>query len=332
MAPRFFTQGSWAYKTLNSPGHQPPQQADIDDGCYLPMGFLTQSERPSLAAEIFFAVAEKALDPLVKSRSWKLSRKPTCIRIEIGLSAHVDVPLYAIPDGEFHTLVEAHALRKSMTFDARHDSANQPDVWEALPAGKVLLAHRDEGWIHSDPRPVKDWFIDQISVKGEQLRRVVRYLKAYRDWSWRSGGPSSILLMAAAAPLFRREVGRDDEALLHVANGLPAALRKGVANPVNPQESLTERLRNSDSSTDAVENAAQVLEKLARWLDAALNSSHADQACTWMREMFGPRFPDRADRVKVLVPATAALGAQALIADTPAQAGPSELVGRARAG
>ena len=29
--PRFFTQGSWAYKTLNAPA-QAPQQADVDDG------------------------------------------------------------------------------------------------------------------------------------------------------------------------------------------------------------------------------------------------------------------------------------------------------------
>jgi len=31
--PRFFTQGSWAYKTLNAPA-QNPQQADLDDGAY----------------------------------------------------------------------------------------------------------------------------------------------------------------------------------------------------------------------------------------------------------------------------------------------------------
>lgn len=34
--PRFFTQGSWSYKTLNAPA-KAPQQADLDDGVYLPM-------------------------------------------------------------------------------------------------------------------------------------------------------------------------------------------------------------------------------------------------------------------------------------------------------
>jgi len=54
--PRFFTQGSWAYKTLNAPA-QRPQQADVDDGCYLPLSFLTLTDSPSVAADVFFGVA-----------------------------------------------------------------------------------------------------------------------------------------------------------------------------------------------------------------------------------------------------------------------------------
>ena len=69
--PRFFTQGSWAYKTLNAPA-QHPQQADVDDGCYLPMSFVSQTKRPSTAATVFFAAAEEALKPLVEERRWKL--------------------------------------------------------------------------------------------------------------------------------------------------------------------------------------------------------------------------------------------------------------------
>src|SRR5258707_12842423 len=40
VTPRFFTQGSYAYDTLNRPTQVPPQQADMDDGCYLPMSFM----------------------------------------------------------------------------------------------------------------------------------------------------------------------------------------------------------------------------------------------------------------------------------------------------
>lgn len=328
--PRFFTQGSWAYKTLNAPA-QRPQQADVDDGCYLPLGFLTLTDSPSVAADVFFGVAEKALAGLVNNKGWKLSGKPTCIRVEISDLAHIDIPLYAIPDKEFETLVKAENVRRAALDGIRHFSEATIDSWEDLPSTKVLLAHREDGWMHSDPRPVKEWFVDQVKTRGEQLRRVVRYIKAYRDWTWKSGGPSSILLMAAAAPLFVKQDRRDDQALVDVVKKLPAALRKGVSNPVNLNESLTDRLRASNEDVDLVEQAALKFEDLGLRLQAALDAGNAEQACAWLRGLFGPRFPDRPDRVKVGAAEVASAVASA-IASSPAIAGPSELVGRTRAG
>jgi hypothetical protein len=325
--PRFFTQGSWAYKTLNAPA-QAPQQADVDDGCYLPLSFLTQTDKPSVAADVFFEVAEKALQPLVDERGWTLSGKPTCIRIEISDLAHIDVPLYAIPDKEFATLVKAENVRR-VALDSIAFAEAKADSWDEMPTTKVLLAHREDGWTHSDPRPVKKWFVDQVEKKGVQLRRIVRYLKAYRDWTWPSGGPSSILLMAAASPLFFKQDRRDDQALLEVVNGLPAVLRNGVNNPANSDESLTDRLRASSSEVDMVEQAAATFEEFGRQLQSALDAGNAAQACTWMRKLFGPRFPDQPDRIKV---STAVSAVAATIAASPAIAGPSELMGRTRAG
>lgn len=81
--PRFFTQGSWAYKTLNAPAHL-PQQADIDDGAYMPLSFVSQTKRPSTASSIFFTAAEAALRPLVIEKGWKLATdKPTLSLIHI---------------------------------------------------------------------------------------------------------------------------------------------------------------------------------------------------------------------------------------------------------
>jgi hypothetical protein len=96
--PRFFTQGSSAYKTLNRPA-QTPQQADIDDGCYLPMSFLSKTTRPSIAAAAFFEVSQAALAPLAKLRGWRLiTDKATCVRVEISTFAHVDVLLTLTPN------------------------------------------------------------------------------------------------------------------------------------------------------------------------------------------------------------------------------------------
>jgi hypothetical protein len=328
--PRFFTQGSWAYKTLNGPS-QVPQQADIDDGCYLPIGFLSMTKRPKVAANVFFEVVLEALEPLTKERGWPIATKPTCIRIEISSTAHLDLPLYAIPDDEFETLAKA-AL--TADFSDALSEEQERDLWEKLPTEKVMLAHRDLGWLHSDPRPIKDWFLDQVGVKGEQFRRVVRYLKAWRDWNWDEGGPSSILLMAAAAPLFERMVRREDEALLNVVRQMPLRLRQGVLNPVNPTESFTERLRRSDKEKDLLEEAAEKFQEFSNNLSATLAAGNASQGCTWMRQMVGGRFPDRPDMVKVnpAAAAGASTSIAAAIASSPAMAGPEEIPDRTRAG
>lgn len=318
--PRFFTQGSWAYKTLNAPA-QHPQQADIDDGCYLPLSFVTQTKRPSVAATVFFAAAEEALKPLVEKRCWKLvTDKPTCIRIVIATYAHIDIPLYAIPDEEFVML--AKNSMEHYGYDSLTEAVKraEQDAWTALPADKVLLAHRECNWISSDPRPVKEWFLGEVEAKGEQFRRVIRYLKAFRDWRWPSDGPSSILLMAAAAPLFEKRDRRDDLALLDVVAELSSRLRAGVNNPVEQSESLTERL-----GQEGVEEAAKAFENFEKVLRAATDAGSPSQACIWMQKEFGSRFPNTPERVIVVSVA-------ATIAAAPAIAGPSEFVGRTKAG
>ncbi|MGV8864675.1 MAG: CBASS cGAMP synthase [Pseudomonas sp.] len=321
--PRFFTQGSWAYKTINSPAHLPPQQSDVDDGAYLPISFLKGTKRPSVASSIFFRAAEEALRVLVLSKraeGWKLvTDKPTCIRIEISATAHIDIPLYSIPDDEYVTL-EKSAARYG--FDSVADAVNNrmAESWTSLPTKEVLLAHREENWIASDPRPIKDWFVEEVEAQGEQLQRVVRYLKAFRDWQWKTGGPSSILLMAAAVPLFSKMDRRDDLALLEVLKNLPATLRNGVNNPIAGDESLSGRM-----SRDALEEAAKKFEMFEEHLNGAVNASDATTACIWMTSMFGPRFPNRPSRIKQVTVA-------ATIAAVPAQAAASELVGRTKAG
>jgi hypothetical protein len=313
--PRFFTQGSWSYKTLNAPAKE-PQQADLDDGVYLPMTFVKLTKRPSTASQIFFAAAEQALTPLVKKKEWTMdSGKATCIRIEISGRAHVDVPLYAIPDEEFILL---RASLESRGFDSISEAVTKAelDVWTALPRDSVLLAHRKENWKKSDPRPLRDWFVGEVEVKGDQLRRIVRYLKAYRDWRWPEGGPTSILLMATAVPLFEAQHGRDDLALLNVAAGMAKSLRAGVANPTDQNESLTERL-----GAEKVEEAAVAFEGFEKFLLGALECSNPEQACAWMIEKFGNRFPNEPDWVKV-----------SSVKDTVAAVAPvaaaSEIVGR----
>lgn len=316
--PKFYIQGSWAYRTLNRPHTTPPQQSDLDDGVYLPMSIMTGHDKPSVASALFFEATEAALAPLVKQKSWRMSTKPTCIRVEISDYAHIDVPLYAIPDEDFVLLKASMEARGYAALNFVMDSAN--DRWTALPTDHVLLAHREENWIKSDPRAMKDWFVQAVHDHGEQLRRVVRYLKAFRDKSWSKGGPSSILLMAAAASIFEQRRARDDLALADVVRQLPTVLREGVRSPIDSKVYLTDSL-----TPDELEDAAARFEEFSRYLSGAISATDKQIACNWVRQMLGNRFPNRADLV-------VAVTVSEIVQATPAEPGPHELVKTTKAG
>lgn len=320
--PKFFIQGSWAYKTLNRPCQTPPQQSDVDDGVYLPMSIVKEENRPSMAIKDFRAAVSDVLEPLCEEKGWELFSKATCMRVEISTFAHIDLPLYAIPDEQYAMILEGMEARNFTVLKAFAANSEQ-DSWKKLPSDKILLACED-GWITSDPLKMKEWFELEISDKEEQLRRVIRYIKAFRDNQWDKGGPSSILLMAAACPLFEFKYKRDDLALLHVVAGLPSALRMGVKSPIDSKVYLTDALGEK-----GVEEAAEKFDTLRVSLKAATaESANKDMACLWMRSMLGDRFPDRPDLISDL-PAQAM---PAVMAAIPPERGPSEIVKRTKAG
>ncbi|MGE8303286.1 MAG: CBASS cGAMP synthase [Pseudomonas kermanshahensis] len=320
--PKFFIQGSWAYKTLNRPCQTPPQQSDVDDGVYLPMSIVTEENRPMMAIKDFRAAVSDVLQPLCDGKGWELTSKATCLRVEISTFAHIDLPLYAIPDDQYALIVESMEARNYGMLKSIATNSEQ-DCWKKLPSDKILLACEDK-WIVSDPLKMKEWFELEISDKEEQLRRVIRYIKAFRDNQWDKGGPSSILLMAAACPLFTFHYKRDDLALLAVVSGLPDALREGVKSPVDSKVYLTEAL-----GEEGVEEAAEKFETFKKYLVASIeDSAQKEMACRWMRTMLGDRFPDRPD----LISESVSQSMPAAMAAIPPEKGPSEIVKRTKAG
>lgn len=139
----------------------------------------------------------------------------------ISAQTHIDVPLYAIPGAEFMLMEKAVQAR---TLDGALDSrADSVDRWDALPSDCVLLAHREEGWKASDPRKIHDWFVDAVELYGERLRRVCRYLKAWRDHNRpHLDGVSSISHLVLS--LARRRIG--------------SAPKYGRSNPTIPGRKL----------------------------------------------------------------------------------------------
>jgi hypothetical protein len=301
--PKFITQGSYAYRLLNAPARPPRQQADLDDGLYLPLSFCEDTGSPKAASKALIDLLETSIRMIASERHWHINTdNPNCTRIVIAPDQHIDVPLYSIPDHEFRAIVQKrHALAKSMlTLDSFAIADSLDDRWELMPP-RVRLAHKLKGWLDSDPRPLKDWIERQVLLKTEQLRRVIRYLKAWRDaQSWPDGDPKSLLFMALAdAALDRHISSRDDLALLQVCERIPVLLCRAVSIPVIPEQDLTRAL-------DEDEIRALFLQRignLQQTLSACISGRHApSEACAMLRAQFGPRFPDRPDRIVAETP------------------------------
>jgi hypothetical protein len=150
----------------------------------------------------------------------------------------------------------------------------------------------------------------------------VRYLKAFRDKQWEDKGPSSILLMAAACPLFEYIDKRDDRALLKVVKGIPDALRNGVQSPIDPEASLTAHMPK-----EAIADAVELFQEFAKHLEGAINATDAQIAQNWLHSMLGDRFPYAPDRMK-----SNPEGLPASMAAIAPLAGPAEPVKRTKAG
>lgn len=328
--PRFFTQGSGAYKLMNRRAWMPPQQIDLDDGVYLPMTFV-KGTRPSQAAELFFAIVDAALEDLIKREGWmELVKKDTCARVVIDGACHVDVPLYAIPDAEFGRLSK-HAQDRAICdsdgdIDFMRSRRMKLDTWEEIDSDKVLLAHRKEDWKPSDPRKIHDWFLGAVDLYGELLRRECRYLKAWRDHH-EMDHVSSIVLMVCAFNAFEecgnlRVPRRDDLSLLEIATRLPDMFAGDIANPAEPEELL-----NRGWTTQERRNAIKAAAAMHDQLDTAINHCYLPEvAVDRMRTVFGDRIPNRPDLVGVHSAAAAAVVA------APAIVVPAPAVGRSTSG
>lgn len=300
--PKFFTQGSFAYKTVNRPCH-PGQQIDLDDGCYLPMSFAKEFE-VGTASDVFFRAVETVLQPVAAARKWEMVRKETCTRLVLDSSKHIDIPLYAIPDTEFKRLQESAQVREfTAVAKAGAMDSLRPIQWDDLPHNKVLLALRSGGWRSSDPRPVLQWVKNQASTKGDQWLHVVRYMKAWRDYQWPNGGPTSICLMAAVDRVFNRGQKRDDMALLDVLTQLPVIFAGNIYNPADTSPRQEDRERLSTHLDEDPNLRNEVVQKLRAFGSDLHRAIHgrvsAQEACTLLRRHLGTRIPLRPEWVSV---------------------------------
>lgn len=289
-SPRFMTQGSAMYGTLNNPCIVPPQQMDYDIGCYLPLSEHMEEENPIDAENIFFKVADKILADLVEKEGWKSysTEKDTCCRVIINEKIHIDIPLYSVPDKEFNTIKDRLIkCCESYQFSGLAEDARKEPSWDDFEFTEVLLAHRQIGWKKSDPRDLNIHFEKVTQYKGEQIRRLFRYMKAFRDKQWKTKGLSSIFLMCVIdRVILAMNKNGDAIAFLQVLKEFSNLSSRHIDNPTDKEEKI------SISSEDY--NKLKAF-SLAFYTD--LNKAIYDQylsgieACKLIQKHLGDRFP-----------------------------------------
>ena len=287
-SPRFRTQGSWKHGTINMPAYH-SQQLDIDDGCYIPVSVFEELADPKSSSDLFFRAMDAVLSALCEEKSWRLdTSNQSCVRLEIQKNAHIDVPLYATPENTYEIL-EARATACNANFTKAFNLDALPK-WSMLETDQVLLAIRGKGWKRSDPGPISEWVQSAKRNHGIRFTNLVRYMKAWRDYQWETGGPTSISLMVAIDECLSSIAGdiKDDQALLLVAQKLLPlfAVSGQILNPIDGEEDLTEKLDRTDQRQDVVNR----LTLFAHEMELALNAN-PDTCNRKLMDLFGPRLP-----------------------------------------
>ena len=151
------------------------------------------------------------------------------------------------------------------------------------------LAHRGDGWIDSDPRDFYQWF---NGIKdNSQLRRMVRYLKAWADYEEYTHGtkmPSGCIMTILAEKLYVRN-DRDDIAFRDILVAMHESLsaKFECLRPTFPEG------ENLFGGYKWMLRKSAFLSALADFKDdanRAINSKNPHDACMKWQLYFGDRF------------------------------------------
>tara|TARA_R110002050_G_scaffold158381_5_gene287688 strand:- start:11109 stop:12104 length:996 start_codon:yes stop_codon:yes gene_type:complete len=181
-------------------------------------------------------------------------RKASCVRVQFADGHHIDIPIYY----------------------------KEYDVPE--------LAHKSQGWIESDPRAFYRWF---NKLKTSQLERIVRYLKAWKNYREDKNTslnlPSGFALTILAANHYT-EKENDDEALFSTVETMLDELERSFQclRPTIPEgEDVF-----SDYSETRKDNFLETLKSLKKDLARARAEPNFKKATEILRaNQFGNRLP-----------------------------------------
>lgn len=253
--PKFYSQGSFSMKTTVLAPTPECTDYDIDDGIYL------QNIDTSKPVDEWDVTPEDAQDwvyDAVKEHTKDgAEKKKKCVRVLYKGEKHVDLPIYAKKD-------EKH-----------------------------YVAVKDEGWIESNPSGINDWFKEQIKANGEQLRRVVKYLKAWKENRHCSNKSlefwGGFQLTVLVGMYFQGNSDDDEQAFYETIRNINSNLVKHppLNSPVSPYHDTV-----SDYSDAKNRKFKEEFKKLTDASKAAHEETDCQKKAEKWKDIFGNRFPN----------------------------------------
>lgn len=259
--PKYYTQGSYSMKTAIIPLDD---EFDLDNGVYL-QGYSTDEEEWPATQTVHTWVKE-AVEGHTSNNPID---KNTCVRVVYEDKYHIDLPIYIM------------------------GKDNEEDV--------AFLAHKSKGWVKSDPKAFTNWFQDYVKRDGQVIRRMVKYLKAWKDYKNIDIKGIAITILVCENSCLTDD--RDDISLLDTITNIYDTLEENFQcyKPVTP----TDEDLFADLSETAKEGILGALKKIIKELDRAIYETNNEKKATdILRNIFGERFPEGEDENKDMYEAT----------------------------
>ena len=247
-APKHSSQGSFHMHTAIMPKEE--EDFDLDNGVYL-QGYATdQTNWPTTLS------VHDDIISAVEGHTKEISDKDTCIRVNYQDNYHIDLPIYIMgKDG------------------------SGKDV--------AYLAHTTKNRQISDPKAFSDWFTEKVKEHGKELRRTVRYIKAWTNHN--SINLKGITITILASECFYSEENGPLILLGTITNILDRLEDDFTCyKPVRPKhEDLLSSYTYYEQQT-LLEDLKTLKNKIN---DAIYDSPNEREASEMLRELFGSRFP-----------------------------------------
>lgn len=260
--PKFWSQGSFEMNTTVNPIPETDDSGNVLLKYDLDYGIYFIEKKGEDKKRSIDTWHKWVLEAVDGHTNTPPQNKNTCVRVIFADGHHIDLPIYY------------------------------------MNADTLELAHKTKGWIKSDPKAFFDWF-NQKAKSDQQIRRIVRYLKAWKNFKEINNSslklPSGFALTILAANNFVSD-SNDDKAFKLTVEKIKVELDKKFEckRPTTPvgEDVFT------DFSETKKSNFLNALESLIKACENAESEKNFKKASEYMQKHFGDRFPTGKDETE----------------------------------